>query len=318
MRPAVHAMFLSDLASRIQRTQRHIIRDPALLAADPATAIALVSTQGGKFLHVYDYQRGKVLHDLPLPKETRLAADFCQFRFDPDYRLVGGYNRRNKVFAVWSLDDGSMLIEHHGEGMIDPVIGFLPSGQIILCDGQSFSVYQEAGHQLYFGTIPDGVQSLVIYPSRKNKNIIIGVGAFRIGKSGVTIKCLHFQNGIVQDVDEGPYRPRPEAAIQEHRVCLQEMVRIPGMTDEIVVFLEEECMIFEPDDRHHLNDYFKTRLISLHPHTSKFYEEEIGLEGRFCLQPFGKELHLVDELGRHRLVEGPPLRLKEIDWRLEH
>lgn len=320
-RPVPHAMLLTELARRVQKTQRRVVPSPTLLAANPHGTEALVAAWGKPSLHLFDCNLGKIMYEFQLPSSTYMASDLCKFAFSDDRRWLCGYDRRQQSFFVWSLVDGALHNEVKGEGTHPPVIAFLQEGLLATADSIRVRVHRVSEGQLYETTLDDDLRSLSLYSTYQLPTRVIVVGVLQKGTLGHTFACYHLEEGAVVSETEGPYRTRPADSGFSRYIHLHEMMHVPGMTSDILIVLEEERLApainpEEPDEESPDEDRYSTRLVALNPITSQFYTDEVSLDGRYCLERTASALHLIDDRGRRRQIAGFPLAVTPVDWRL--
>lgn len=317
-RPVPNSTFLSDLARRIQKTLKRQINMPTLLAATPSSKIAVVAGMGEKCLHLFNQETGHVTVRLPLPPRTRSSLDYRAFRYHPNGRTLCGYNKYDGTFVVWSMEDGAIRNTIGGERKLAPAMEFIGELYVAVSDGSRVHVAEVGGPVKHHTFLSEDLRSITFYTHLSKPNLLFVVASVKRGKSGFSLICLHVQDGKILSSGEGPFRgATPEPGL-ERDLLLHELAHIPGSTQKVLVTLEEERLRpVEGLDEDARDDVFRTRLVGLDPLRPAFYRDELVLEGRFCLEASGSELHMVDELGRRRRVEGFPLRLTSIDWRLD-
>ncbi len=317
-RPLPNSAFLIDLARRLQQTQTRGETSPSLMWGHPQASFAITAYHGAKEIEVVDLKAGKTKHALPLPPKCRFGSDFRAFTFNQARTLMGAYNPGSRTFAVWSLDKGELKNTIIGEGKIPPTIAFLPDNTVAVCDGPKVARHDIGGAQVGFVALADMLRSLLIFPISGRPGVLSAVAVFEVENGDRSIACFQLRSAGVSASGDGPTRAKLPNPLFESELAIREIAPIPGAPDGVFIVLEEERIsAIGLGDEQLPDDTFKTRLVALDPVKCQFFRGEQELDGRFCLENSGEELHLVDESGRRRKLEGMPVSIKAIDWRLD-
>lgn len=317
-RPTPNSQYLTRLATMLQKMHGAAIEEPTLLHATPGRRLAVMGSRRKKNLFVFEQETGDIIVELPMPERVRSAMDYRAFVFSEDEKLIGAYNRSIRHFTVWSFEQKKPVNHIKGEGRANPTIAFLPFGFFAISDGPRINMHRVGGAQDGYIQLADELQAIHFIPSPHDPGLLTAVASFQLGNDGHSICCFHIRNNNVVASGDGPPRRSQDHHPMQRITSLHEMKKIPGSTSKVMVVLEEERSTdLLEDGSLDVADNFQTRLLALDPVKCKFYRDDIRLEGRFCLESSGEELHLLDEWGRRRRVGGFPLKLETIDWRLE-
>lgn len=317
-RPTPNSQYLTRLATMVQKMHGEVIEEPTLLHATPGRALAVMGSRMKKKLFIIEQETGDITAELPMPERVRSPMDYRSFVFSDDDQHLGAYNRSIRHFTVWSFKDKKAINHVKGEGRSIPTMAFLPFGFFAIADGPRINIHRLGGAQDGYIQLSDELQSIRFIPSPHDPGLLVATASFRMADGGHSICCFHIRsNNVVASGDGPPRRPEGNGPVYS-TTGLHEMAKIPGSTSKILVVLEEERETpVLPTGELDVADRYQTRLLALDPMKCKFYRDDIRLEGRFCLESSGHELHLLDEWGRRRRVGGFPLKLETIDWRLE-
>lgn len=317
-KPVPYSQTLTSLARRVQKTQRHAVNMPTLLAANKSGSLAVLAGTEDPCLHVFDSESGKVVNDLPLPQKAARGADFRSLTFNNEGSYLCGYNPQTRIFAVWSLKESKLINEIDGEGVLPAAITFLHGDKVAVADSPRICIHRIGGDQTSVSYVAEELVSIRLFAPEKDTTVLLGIGVFAKKLGGHLISSFHIRHGSIVAGREGPNRPYPKDKNLKSMVRLQECARMPGLKSEMLVYLEEEEVTrYDPSGMYILNREFKTRLFALDPISCKFVSETKVFDGRYCLEEAEGELHLLDELGRKRRLVGFPLQTQNIDWRLE-
>lgn len=309
---------MTELALWVQGQFRKTMPGASMLAASPASRHALMVDRGNREFFVLDCGAKRILHSLPLPPRARYASDYSGFIFSPAGNHLGGYNFRDRSFAVWSLAEGKLLSSIDGEGDLSPAMVFLDEGHIVFADSNRVHVNTVFGKEISTVRLPDQTRDLAFFPMANGQQAFIAVAVIQRRNLGSHIHVFRIEKGKIAARSEGPYRERTEGPRETKAITLHELYNIPGSTTRSLVLCEEEHVRKEPRELDGIvEDRFLARICALDPTKVEFHEGELTIEGRHCLEISNSELHLVDEMGRRRRVHCFPLRLENADWRLE-
>lgn len=317
-RPVPNSKYLTSLALSVQRQFRSGLPGASLLAATPNSNYGLLLDAKNKQFFVLDRAGGRILHPMDIPSRARQASDFDDFVFSPSGNIVAAYNTPDSSFAVWSLEEGRLLSHFDGEGVNPGRIAFLDEERIVIADSHRLSTRNLAGKEIVGTRLPEETRDLLMFPMKSTEPTLIVVAVVQRKNLGAHIHCFRIVQGRIEARSEGPYRERAQGPRENKVIRLRELYNIPGATDSSLVLCDEEIIQVTPatPEEVHTED-FKTRVNAINPQKATFYEDEITLTGRHCLEINGGELHLVDEFGRYRRVHCFPLSVENADWRLE-
>ncbi len=314
-RPVPQSHYLANLARRVQKTQKHVVQRPVLLDADRTRGYGIIAGSQDRHLHLFDCAKGRIFLDLPLPRRADRGADFICFTFDREYKHLAAYNRNTGFFSVWSMETGKHVAESEGKRKTAPTIAFLPNDEVAFADSPQISLHKIGKGEKSVSYVSNDLRSLRLYAPKEDDTLLFGLGVFLKGGVGLSISCFHIRDGQIVAGREGPYRSMPNDPAMRIRLLLHELLKLPG-TDLLVALEEERLSLSSPNTGEILDEEYRTRLVAVNPISCKFESEERMLRGRFCLEYQDKELHLLDESGRRRLIKGIPLEAEPIDWRL--
>ncbi|MCC5876058.1 MAG: hypothetical protein JJU11_07550 [Candidatus Sumerlaeia bacterium] len=317
-RPVPNSKYLTTLALQVQRQFRSGLPGASLLAATPSSNYSLLLDAKNRQFFVLDRAGGRILHPLDIPPRSRQASDFDDFVFSPSGNTVAAYNSRDCSFAIWSLDEGRLLCHFDGEGEIPGRIAFLDEERIVTADSHRLSTRNLAGKEIHGTRLPEETRDLLMFPMVGADPVLVVVAVVQRKNLGAHIHCFRIIKGRIDVRAEGPYRERAQSPRESKTIRLRELLNIPGSTDNSLVLCDEEILQISPasPDGIHLEE-FRTRVNAINPQKGTFYEGEITMTGRHCLEIYERELHLVDEHGRYRRVHCFPLAVENADWRLE-
>lgn len=317
-RPVPYSLYMTNLALSVQSQFRSGLPGASLLAATPSSAYALLVEMKNSHLYVLDRSAGRVLHPLELPPKARQASDFVGFIYSPSGNRVGAYNPRDSSFAFWSLDEGKLLSAIDGAGEFHGKLIFLDEDTVALADSHRISTRNVNGKELWGTRLPEETRDILLFTITGPTPILIAVAVVQRKNLGAHIHAFKVIKGVIEARSEGPYRERAQNPRESKSFRLCELYNIPGSTDRSLIVCDEECLVKEPDEMDGIPEFtYTTRLVAMDPLKAVFYEGEMKVPGRHCLEIQGEELRLIDEVGRHRRVQCFPLRLENADWRLE-
>ncbi len=318
-RPVPYSTHMAALARKIQKEQKSAIINPTLLAVDQQHKFAVVAGKEDPTLCILNLETNKVQVELELPSRCRSGLDFRNFQFSDDHKYLCGYMNSRKTFILWNIENGKVAFEKKGEGKLNPTCCFLPNELVAVADGPRINIYKLDGDQDSYVTLSKEMESVTLFSATHDPGLLALVASFKQASGKHVIVCFHIKDGSVASSGEGPTRDGSTSAMEDCNISLKEMMQIPGATSKILIILEEETReAVALDESEILPDHrYVTRLMALDPANCRFYEDEITFEGRYCLEISKGELHFLDEWGRRRRVNGFPMKVENIDWRLE-